>query len=255
LPKGDGPHILIYDLETSPILQWRWTAGRDDSRALKVDQDVRILTVAWTWLGEKTVHTASITNYPDDLELTELVWFLFDHADIVIAHNNDRFDEPVANTRFFAHGFGPPAPFQTIDTLKVARFKFKHYSNSLDALARLAGTELKKQTSGLQLWFRCMAGERAALREMLDYNKQDVVALKDLYLQMLPWIDRHPNVGHWQRGQFVCTNCGSQDLQKRGVHRTRVGIYQRYRCNNCGYHPRERRGTPQRSSSDRIQLT
>jgi hypothetical protein len=246
-----APRILIYDLETSPVLQWRFTAGRDEGRALRVDEDSRILSMAWTWLGDTTVHALHNSGQGDG-PLVAKLWDLFDEADILIAHNGDRFDQPKANTRFFAHGYGPPSPYQTIDTLKVARHKFAHHSNTLDALTRLAGTEQKKQHEGISLWFSVMEGDPRAMVAMLAYNKQDVVALKELYLALLPWMDRHPNMGIWQRGRAVCTNCGSQDLQKRGTHKTRVNEYQRYRCNTCGYHPRQRLSE---RSEDRVVLT
>jgi len=243
LPKGDGPHILIYDIETTPINGWAWSS-RDIDRLLRVDQDSRILSVAWTWLGEKNVNSLH-ANGGDDLVIADVLWSLFDHADIVIAHNGDRYDQPRTNTRFLVHGYGPPSPYQTIDTLKVARYKFGHHNNSLDSLAKLIGTAEKKAHSGMSLWFRCMDGDKKAMKEMIQYNKQDVVALKELYLELRPWIDNHPNIAQWKKGQYACTNCMSTDLQKRGVKRTRVSEFQQYQCNNCGKYSRERRSIHQ----------
>jgi hypothetical protein len=209
-------------------LQWRFTAGRDDGRALRVEQPSYILTAAWNWLGEKTIHSMHANGSDLDLPIVEKQWELLDEADILIAHNNDRFDEPKANTRFFYYGLGPPSPSQTIDTLKVARSKFAHHSNTLDALTQLAGTERKKSHSGIDLWFRCMNGEAAALKEMVAYNKS---------------------------GVFACTNCGSQDLSPRGWYRTRVNKFKQYLCNNCGKWPHDRRGESQRDPDERIMLT
>ena len=31
-----------------------------------------------------------------------------------------------------------------------------------------------------------------------------------------------------------CSNCGSDALQKRGFHRTKVSKFQRFQCTDCG---------------------
>lgn len=239
LPERE-PRILFYDIETTPILQWRWTAGRDDSRALRVDEGSYILTVAYAWEGYKTIHTLKAIGGREDYGVVVDLWQLFDHADIVVAHNGDKFDRKKANIQFFKYGLHPPSPYATVDTLKVARKHFAHHSHSLDALAKLKLNHQKKQTGGMSLWFDVMEGDEAAMKRMLAYNKADVEALRELYYELQPWIDNHPNRGLWNEGVTTCPKCGSTDLQKRGVKRTNSARYQQYYCNTCGGYSRSR---------------
>lgn len=237
MPKGDGPHILIYDLENSPLRGWSWSE-RKIERLLKVDEDSHILTVAYKWRGSKKVYTL----HGDERYIVEQLWKLFDAADILVAHNGDRFDQKKANTKFFKFKMGPPSPYQSVDTLKVANAVLGHHSHRLEALARLAETELKKSNRGIELWFDVMDGDRKALDEMLEYNVGDVVALEEIYDELLPWHKSHPNLGLWSKGEYVCPNCGSRNVQKRGTkfYRTRLSEFQLYYCNNCGAWPKER---------------
>jgi predicted SprT family Zn-dependent metalloprotease len=80
-----------------------------------------------------------------------------------------------------------------------------------------------------------MNGDDAAWRLMERYNKQDVVLLEKLYYRMMPWIDEHPNAALYMPNTDIlkCTNCGSEQVHKRGIQATRTHQYQRYRCDDC----------------------
>ena len=41
--------------------------------------------------------------------------------------------------------------------------------------------------------------------------------------------------------RFVCPNCGSVSIQKRGLYHTNAYTYQRFCCNNCGAWSRGRK--------------
>ncbi len=58
---------------------------------------------------------------------------LFEEADIVVAHNGDKFDIKWIMGRALLLGMPPPAPFRTVDTLKICRSRFRltSYLNSL----------------------------------------------------------------------------------------------------------------------------
>jgi len=94
------------------------------------------------------------------------------------------------------------------------------------------------------LWKRCAGIEatldmqKRALQEMVRYNKQDVVALEDLYVELRPWIKSHPNLGLYYEDadNSRCPNCGSIDLKREGesTYKTTVGRFKAYRCNSCG---------------------
>ncbi len=222
------PRILLYDIETTPQLQWRWRYW-DDGAPIKVVEDTTILCFAYKWLGEDEIRFVN-TRTVDKL------YELFDEADVIVAHNNDKFDERTANAMFLAAGYGPPSPYQRVDTLKVAKKYFNSTSASLKELARQYGFSNKLENSGAELWFRCMAGDRDAWKEMRAYNEQDVRTLEELYLKVRPWMATgHPNMNAWvDEGALACAKCGSTRVQKRGQRNSSVYIKQTVLCNDCG---------------------
>jgi len=163
------------------------------------------------------------------------MWDLLDEADIVVGHNIDKFDIKKLNTRFAVHGFAPPMPYKTVDTLKAARTNFKFSSNKLDYLNEIFEIERKMSTGGFDLWVGCMEGKEESLKTMLEYNMQDISASEDLYLRILPWIKNHPNMGLYINDDIErCPNCGSEVLEwETGTYYTGVSAFKAYRCNHC----------------------
>ena len=44
-----------------------------------------------------------------------------------------------------------------------------------------------------------MKGNEAYLQKMLNYHKNDVVIMEELYLKLRPWIPGHANLGEKKR--------------------------------------------------------
>lgn len=242
------PRILLYDIETAPSLVYTWEQW--DANVLATKEDWYILCVAYKWLDEKTIHFIDNNGRKNDKPIVKQLHKLFDEADIVVAHNGDRFDAKKANARFMRHGFGPPSPFKQIDTLKEARRHFLHYSNKLGELGRYHTLGAKTPHTGIDLWLGCMAGDAAAWKTMRKYNIHDVELLEKLYLKLRPWIgtpgkQAHPNMGFWAEGKLVCTKCGSENVIKRGTHRTAVSEFQTLQCKECKGYSRLRKREPQ----------
>lgn len=232
------PKILVYDIETSPHLIEAWGTYQTD--ALKVVRESYILCFAYKWLGQKKTHVVALPDFKtykkdpeNDGELVKALHSLFDEADIVIAHNGDKFDQKKSNRRFLMHGLTPPSPFRTVDTLKVARSQFASPSNRLDDLGAHLGLGRKVQHTGKNLWFDCMAGDEKAWDLMKKYNKQDVDLLEAVYNVLVPWAKNHPNVTVYT-GEEACPKCSSFNVIKRGIRHTNASSYQRYYCNDCG---------------------
>jgi hypothetical protein len=237
--------VLLYDLEVSPMLGWAY--DRWDTRLIHVEHESFIMCFAWKWLDEKKVHTFTAKNR-DDLELCELLHSLMDEADIVVAHNADRFDNRVANARFLYHRLTPPAPYKTVDTLKAARRHFKYSSNSLNNLCSMLDIGCKSKDTHSDLWRSCLDGDEKAWRKMLKYNKQDVILLEELYLTLRPYISNHPNVTVYDEVDG-CPKCGSPNTRYRGYETTRSLRYRRVYCNDCGAWSRERASDGSRKPS------
>lgn len=226
--------ILLYDIENSPALGYTW--GKYEQDVIEFERDWYLLSFAYKWAGEKTVRVLALPDFKtykkdhyDDKELTKAIWELMDEADVVIGHNSDSFDNKKVQTRMVVHGFAPPSPYKTVDTLKVARKYFRFSSNKLDDLSKTLGIGRKVPHTGFKLWKDCMAGDLKAWALMKRYNKQDVVLLEQVYEALKGWINNHPRIGSTK----TCPNCEG-NLQSRGFAITRTGKKNRYQCNSCG---------------------
>lgn len=224
--------VLFYDIETTPNLGYVW--GKYEQDVIEYQSEWELLSFASKWLGEKSVSAVG-RNTHTEKELVEALHAKLDEADVVIAHNGDRFDQRKANAKFIEFGLLPPTPYKTVDTLKVARRYFAFNSNKLDDLGRVLGLGRKKQTGGFALWKGCMDNNPAAWRTMIRYNKQDVTLLEKVYLKLRPWIENHPPMNVLNDRPTACPKCSSEDtMQARGWATTKVAKRRRYQCTGCG---------------------
>ena len=240
--------VLILDIETAPISAYVWGIWQQNVGTHQIQSDWFCLTWAAKWLFEDKVYSGKLkpkeaTNQ-NDKRIIEGIWALVNEADIVIAHNGQKFDMPRLNSRFILNGLQPPLPYQIIDTLLHIRRQFGFTSNKLDYVNKLLNLERKKETS-FELWERCMKGNADALLEMETYNVQDVRILEETYLQIRPWIKPHPNMGLFilDENEHRCASCGSNDLKAQGkLYNTSANTYELMRCDNCTAISRKRIG-------------
>jgi len=237
--------ILIIDIETSPIMGKVWSLWKQNVSLDQIEEDWYIMSFAAKWLGSPSVlYKDCRRNIGEDTDLLREMHKLLDEADIVVAHNGDKFDIPKINARFILNGFAPPSPYKTVDTVKVAKRTFNFTSNKLAYLTANLCEDQKldhAKFAGWKLWNECMEGNEEAWDEMEEYNRMDVISLEELYVKLSPWMPNHPNVNVMEdHDDTCCPKCGSDDLHKRGFHYTNKGQYQRYRCNDCGANLRGR---------------
>jgi uncharacterized Zn-finger protein len=244
------PKVLLFDIETSPLsaFVFQKSIWKTNVSADQVISEWFMLTWSAKWLFDDEIISEKLTGKEalaeDDSRLVGNLWKLLDEADIVIAHNGDGFDIPNMNTRFIVLGFPPPSPYQTIDTMLVARKQFGFTHNSLNALAKIFGFEAKKDTD-FELWKSCVNGDEAALKYMQTYNIGDTVLLEKIYLKLRPWIRNHPNIGLYvDSEEAVCPNCGSSDLiwEDNKFHYTQVSKFPLFSC-KCGAYGRSRKSS------------
>lgn len=243
------PRVLIWDIETSPLLSYTWGIWQQD--VIKVKEDWQILSVAWKWLGEKQVHVLGQDDFPgykpgvnNDFMVVAKIRQLLDEADIVIAHNGDQFDQKKAIARIIIRGLTPPSPYKQIDTKKVAKRYGAFTSNRLKDLAEAMDVARKGSPGGFETWEGCLAGDPKAWAKMKKYNKQDIPPLEEIYLKLRPFMDNHPGMNLYSVDNFdKCPKCGGGPLHKRGTKKTtKVGVVQRYQCQNCDGWSQARRG-------------
>jgi hypothetical protein len=231
------PKILLLDIETFPNVAHVWRFYKENVGAKQVVEHSTIASFAYKWLGEDGVFYYDTQHQSEKKLLKELVNVL-DAADIVIAHNGNKFDLPTIQGRAMVAGLKPPSPYKTIDTLLVSKYEFNFPANSLEYLAIILGCSVKgghKKFPGFELWEQCMKNNPEAWEEMRIYNIQDVRTLEEVYLKMRPYMKRHPNVAVFaEADRPLCPKCGSGDIQLRGFVTTNVYKYRKYRCNSCG---------------------
>lgn len=231
--------ILILDIETAPLLANIWGIWNQNINLDNIHSDWFMLTWAAKWLFEKKVYSAKVTPTEaikqDDKRIVKSLISLLNKADIVVTHNGDRFDLPRINTRALIHKIERPLPYQSIDTLKVAKRKFAFTSNKLDYINQQLGLPKKTET-GMQLWRDCFVGKKAGLLNMETYNINDVRIHEETYLRMRSWITPHPNIGLFIIDEHEhCPSCGSKELKMQGkYYATSMNVYETFRCINCG---------------------
>lgn len=238
------PRICLFDIETAPSLGYFW-GKLYETDIIKVDEAWYMLCFTYKWLGEKKLYTKALCDYPlyaenlnNDFFLVKDLHKVFDEADILIAHNGDRFDIRKAQARMIKYGMKPPSPYKTIDTLKAARKHFQFESNRLNDLGQYLGFGKKLVTTGFDLWERVMKGDLKAWHLMKRYNQRDVVLLEKVYNEFRPWMTTHPNLQLYKApvssNNPPCPNCLSPNTAKKGSWLAAGRRYRQHLCRDCG---------------------
>ncbi len=234
------PRILLLDIETAPMEVYVWGLYKQFIPHGNVIKDWFILSWAAKWLYDDEILSSIVTPKEaikrQDRRVMAEIWTLLDEADIIIGHNVDSFDERKIKARFILNKIPPPTPYRTIDTLKVARREFSLSSYKQDYITKRFDLNKKIDTSafgGLDLWKRCVSGDKEALDIMLKYNKQDIRGLEDVYLKLRPYMRNHPNLGVMM-DEDACPNCGSEHLEDTDAfYYTSASKFPVLRCQSC----------------------
>lgn len=239
MQTSKGPKVLLFDIETAPIRGYVWGLWDQTVALNQIAADWHILSWSAKWLGDSKVmyqDQRNAKNIEDDSKLLKGIWDLLDEADVVVTQNGKSFDQKKLNARFIINGFQPPSSFKHIDTLRIAKKHFAFTSNKLEYLSGKLCQQKKMKTrqfQGFELWKACMEGNKAAWAEMEKYNRQDVIALEELYHRLSPW-DNSVNFSVYHDDEINTCRCGSTEFHRRGLYYSETGKYQRWRCKQCG---------------------
>lgn len=203
-----------------------------------VVRPVTIVCGAWKYLGKKKVHNTSVlddmTRFNkcswDDLHVVKELHKMITDADILVAHNGDKFDWKVFIGRCMYHDLPPPPKPLMIDTLKSVRKEAMLLSNKLSYLAEHFELGEKGQTPN---WDKIAQGDIKEIRRCVKYNKQDVTEQEKLYLRLRPYMTNHPNT-NVMRPEDGCQACGSSNLVTSKTRKTKTGVKVQYQCKDCG---------------------
>lgn len=234
--------VLVFDIETAPILGHVWSIWEQNVGLNQIKTDWHILSFAAKWLGDPVsklmyMDQRDAPNIENDRALLSAMWDLLNEADVVITQNGVSFDVKKLNARFILNGFPPPSPFKHVDTKLIAAKKFGFTSNKLEYMTDKLCKKYKKlkhhKFEGFELWRECLAGNKAAWREMERYNKHDVLALEELFFVLAPW-DTYLNFSLYEDSDAHVCSCGSTRHRKQGFAYTAAGKFQQYQCTKCG---------------------
>jgi len=247
--KVTKPKIFVFDIETSTFTARLFSPKVNYVSHKNIIEDWFVICWAGRWQGEKRIRHDVVTpeeaKNRDDKRVCASLWEIMNEADVLIAHNGDRFDIKKMNYRFcIKHGFNPPLPYRTIDTLKESRKIFASTSHALDYLAKQLKIPAKIST-GFQLWIDCENGVKAALQEMDYYCRHDIEIGEEMYLVIRPWMKTGVNMGLYTNlNGSVCPRCGSDELIPAAKFvTTAANAYESYRCDGCGHTGRTKKST------------
>lgn len=231
------PKILLYDLETTPMVSYHWGRWKVNINPENTLHESVILAYTAKYLFDSKVYSEVLTpeevkNF-DDSRLVQNIWQLINDCDILIAYNGTKADNRWITSRFLCYNLDPPKPYLVVDPCKVFKQQFGFSSNKLDAIAAQLQVGRKISTT-FELWKQCLEGNVQALNQMKEYNIQDVFVLEDVYLKVRPYIKGHPNIANILE-EDVCPICGSKNIQPvDGYYYTAARKYPLHHCSSCG---------------------
>ena len=245
--EQERPKVLLFDTETQTahFRVWGPFLQKMGMHQMVEGKDWHFISWAAKWLFEPEVMSDVLTpaeaKRRDDKRICKSLWKLINEADIIIAHNLERFDIRCCNARWIANKMLPPSPFRCIDTLKHAQKIGRFTYHKLDFLGqRYCGSG--KLPTDFSLWVACEHGDQDALDKMVHYNRHDVEILEDVYMLIRPYIKGHPNVGVYDNTEVpLCPTCGGEritDIKKD--YYTNVSRFSMFKC-ECGAYGRRRK--------------
>lgn len=231
--------ILLFDIETAPMEVYVW--GLRFNNYISPDniiKDYSVLCWSAKWLFDSEIISEKVTGKMainrEDASILKNMWKLLDEADVVVVQNGKKFDIPKLNTRFLLAGYPPPMYYQVVDTKEIMAKNFGFSSNKQGYVTKLLGLQ-EKDDMEFEDWIECVRGSEEHLQKMLEYNKNDVRGMEELYIHLRPWIPAHANLGLFIDGDHdYCPNCQSTELKWSGQYATQLGLYEGFRCMKCG---------------------
>lgn len=229
--------ILFLDIETLPNIVYNWKTGYDITIPTDfIVQERSIFCIGYKLVGTR-IEKGNFYRTKGITERSVLKKFskIMEKADLVVAHNGDKFDLRWLKARNLILGLKPLPDIKSIDTLKLARSNFDLNSNKLAYLAQILGLGNKQETGGFDLWKGVMEGQVSAVKKMVSYCNKDVDLLEQVYLKLAPHVKSLSlNIGRIQTGsEAACPHCGSIHTIRRGHSYTQTVTYVRRQCKKC----------------------
>jgi uncharacterized protein YprB with RNaseH-like and TPR domain len=230
---------LFFDIETSPNIGLFWEAGyKKNIDYSNIIQERAIICICYKWEDEKEVYSLQWDSKQNDKVMLQKFIEVANLANEMVGHNGDKFDLAWIRTRCLFHKIEMFPAYVTIDTLKIARSKFRFNSNRLNYIADFLGLGQKIKTE-YSLWKDILLKkDKIAMEKMIKYCKKDVILLEQVFNALKNHIPpkTHYGVifGHYKGS---CPECGSDDIIIKDRRALASGIIKLiFRCKTCGKH-------------------
>lgn len=230
---------LYFDIETSPNIGFFWSAGyKINLDYQNIIKERAIICICYKWEGEKEVSYLTWDTRQNDKKMLQSFIKVANEAHELVGHNGDKFDLAWIRTRCLFHRVSMFPEYITVDTLKVARSKFRFNSNRLKYIGQFLGVGKKIDTS-YDLWKNiCLSNCDKSLAKMVKYCQQDVKLLEQVFKQMSVHIKpkQHWGMVHGT-SKHECKNCGSDELIKSKDIYSAAGSHKiQYKCKTCHHY-------------------
>lgn len=228
---------LFFDIEVSPNIAFIWSSGyKINVDPGSIIKERAIICICYKWEDEKDTHSLQWDHKQNDKKLLEAFIKVANEADELVGHNGDKFDLAWIRTRCLFHGLSMFPKYSTIDTLKIARSKFKFNSNKLNYIADFLGIGEKIKTD-FNLWKNIVLNkDPKAMEDMIKYCKKDVILLEKVYKHLAQHIEPKTHYGViFGADRGSCAECGSDDLVRQRIRVMATGLRKiQYQCKTCG---------------------
>lgn len=228
---------LYFDIETSPNIGFFWTAGfKLNISTESIIKERAIICICYKWEEDKITHSLNWDSKQNDKKMLQDFIKVANEADELVGHNGDKFDLAWIRTRCLFHRIEMFPNYTTIDTLKVARSKFKFNSNKLNYIAKYLGIGQKIHTE-YDLWKDIVLNkDKDAMDKMIKYCKMDVILLEKVHKELSSHIPPKTHYGVIFGGdRGSCPECGSDDIVRNNKRVTASGLVKvQMRCKTCG---------------------
>ena len=230
---------LFFDIETSPNIGLFWEAGyKKNIDYSNIIKERAIICICYKWEDDEDVKYLTWDSRQNDKKLLLEFIKIANQADELVGHNAKKFDLAWVRTRCLFHDIDMFPNYIVIDTLTIARSKFRFNSNKLDYIGKFLKLGEKIGTS-YQLWTSIILDKnKESLEEMVKYCQQDVILLEKIYSRLKNHIEPKTHFGViFKQSKKDCPECGSDDVVIHGFRvSTAGGKYKRLQCRTCGKH-------------------
>ena len=230
---------LFFDIETSPNIGLFWEAGyKKNIDYSNIVKERAIICICYKWEDDKEVEGLYWDSKQNDKKMLEKFIQVANTATELVGHHGDKFDLAWIRTRCLFHGILMFPNYITIDTLKIARSKFRFNSNRLNYIADFLGIGQKIKTE-FNLWKDILLHkDKKAMEDMLKYCKKDVILLEKVFKHLNNHIPSKSHYGVLYGGlRASCPECGAdgENIVRNNTRTTATGVVKvQMRCKVCG---------------------